>query len=192
MATFNKNQLLHDLEEEVKYTLSQLVKLESMSSENLLTQPAPGKWSIAQVLEHLNAYNRFYIYVMKTAMSSKRVDVSSVFKSGWLGNYFANLMQPKEDGTVSKKMSAPKNAVFSNDLDVDRVVAEFKSGQEQLLQLLQKSYNADLNKRIPISISKMIRLKLGDGFRFLIAHQVRHFAQIRRVQKHLLTISAAS
>ena len=34
--------------------------------------------------------------------------------------------------------------------------------------------------RISISISRFVKLKLGDTFRFLIAHEQRHFVQVAR------------
>jgi len=37
--------------------------------------------------------------------------------------------------------------------------------------------------RVPLSISKLVTLKLGDTFRFLIAHEQRHFIQARNSLK---------
>lgn len=48
---------------------------------------------------------------------------------------------------------------------------------------LRKAQATDINAtRVPVSISKRIRLKLGDTFRFLIAHNERHILQAK---KHL-------
>jgi uncharacterized damage-inducible protein DinB len=38
---------------------------------------------------------------------------------------------------------------------------------------------------VPISIAKFIKIRLGDTFRFLIAHQQRHFAQVANTLKAL-------
>jgi hypothetical protein len=38
--------------------------------------------------------------------------------------------------------------------------------------------NTDLNKiKIPISLTNLIKLKLGDVFQFIITHNERHLAQ---------------
>jgi hypothetical protein len=146
--------------------------------------PQPGSWSAAQCLEHLNIYGRYYLPAIENAIAkvikvqSKR---SNIFKSGWLGNYFTNLMKPGANGSLKKKMKAPANARPQPELNTTAVIAEFIDQQEKLLQLLEKAKDVDLNKaRVPISIAKFIRLKLGDVFMFLIAHNQRHILQAER------------
>lgn len=191
MAAINKKQLILDMETDVNRSLQQLEVLQDLQDEVLLRQPEPGKWSVLQVLAHLNGYNEFYLPVFEKAINSKRLSVATSHKPGWLGDYFTKLMQPKDDGTLAKKMSAPKDYTYTPELDREKVMNEFRDGQRQLLLLLDKAQNADLNVRIPISISKWVTLKLGDGFRFLIAHQVRHFLQINHISKQLANSFAA-
>ena len=63
------------------------------------------------------------------------------------------------------------------------VIDKFINQQIQLLGLLNQSRNVSLNKvKIPISISRLIKLKLGDTFQFLINHIIRHLKQIDRIQ----------
>ncbi|WP_317044615.1 DinB family protein [Chryseobacterium geocarposphaerae] len=58
--------------------------------------------------------------------------------------------------------------------------------QEQMLDLLKNAQNVDLNKtKTGISISSLIRLKLGDTFRFVIYHNQRHVQQAKRVLTNL-------
>jgi hypothetical protein len=76
-------------------------------------------------------------------------------------------------------MKTPKNAIPAAQPNEAAMLEEFIHHQHQLLQSLQIAGNANLNKiRISISINKWIKLKLGDTFRFLIAHEQRHFLQI--------------
>lgn len=66
-----------------------------------------------------------------------------------------------------------------SELDSRKVLEEFVKGQRRLTGLLEKAEKSNLSKlKVPISISRFIKLKLGDTFRFLIAHQQRHFVQI--------------
>jgi hypothetical protein len=59
---------------------------------------------------------------------------------------------------------------------------EFLQQQEELLLLLEKAKQVHLGKiHIPISIASFIKLKLGDLFRFFIAHHQRHFVQINNI-----------
>jgi hypothetical protein len=69
-------------------------------------------------------------------------------------------------------------------LNVEAVFKEFFQHQNKLLQLLDVARRRNMNSiRIPISISKLIRFKLGDTFRFLIAHEQRHMIQARNAIK---------
>ena len=66
----------------------------------------------------------------------------------------------------------------------DAVISEFIQHQKRLLQLLEASRQKSLNQiKVPISISKLLKLKLGDTFRFFIAHEQRHFIQARNTLK---------
>lgn len=176
MPVFNSSALISDLKKDVT---AQLLKVEELQStiDSLNKQPAPEKWSVSQVMEHLNSYNRYYLPEIEKSLG-KKVSYNPSFKSGMFGNYFTNMMAPK-GRTIGNKMASPKDHVPKSDLDTRKVIAEFVKGQNRLLGLLERAEKTDIGKlRIPISISRFIKLKLGDTFRFLIAHQQRHFVQI--------------
>ena len=61
-------------------------------------------------------------------------------------------------------------------------VTVFIDQQKQLLDLLDSAKEIDLNKvKTSISITTLIKLKLGDTFRFLIYHNKRHIVQAQKV-----------
>jgi DinB superfamily len=65
-------------------------------------------------------------------------------------------------------------------LDAHTVLDTFIRQQHELLELLELAKTKNIGSiRTPISISRLIRLKLGDTFRFLIAHEQRHFIQVK-------------
>ena len=77
-------------------------------------------------------------------------------------------------------MKTPKGYNPPAALNSDEVLKEFIDQQHKLLQLLDGARQKNLNNiRVPISISKLIKLKLGDTFRFLVAHEQRHLVQAR-------------
>jgi hypothetical protein len=175
---FNSNALLEGLQADVRQLILTTLYLQKEDPELLLTTPAPGKWSIVQVLEHLNSYGRYYLPAIGRSLQSKTISKEN-FTPGWFGNYFTRIMKPGADGKIGNKMSAPKNHRPSAQLDLKPVFDEFISQQQQLLGLLDKAKQKNIGAiRTPISISRFIKLKVGDTFRFLIAHQQRHFVQI--------------
>ncbi|MCD6063877.1 MAG: DinB family protein [Flavipsychrobacter sp.] len=182
MPSFDTTELLTGLNAEVQEILATTETVRSIDSATLNRQPALGKWSAAQIIEHLNSYNRYYLPEMEKALNvgkAANVKFARVFKAGWFGNYFTNMMLPKAGGKIANKMNAPKDHVPLPDLNAEKVIAEFINGQEKLLQLLQSAAKTDVGRlKVPISISRFIKLKLGDTFRFVIAHQQRHFVQL--------------
>jgi hypothetical protein len=76
-------------------------------------------------------------------------------------------------------MKAPKDHTPMLTPDANTVISMFIEQQHTLLNLLEQAKRKDIGSiRTPISISRFIRLKTGDTFRFLIAHEQRHFVQI--------------
>lgn len=170
---FNKIELLKNLSNRADEHIGIAVSRFQNQPEYLLLQSSlSGGWSIAQCLDHLNSYGDYYLPQLQRVIQDAAVNTTPVFKSGWLGNYFSNMMEPSE-----KKYKAVKGHIPHKNLHAASVVAKFISQQKELLLLLQKAENRNLNRRIPITISPLIRLKAGDVFRFLIAHNERHVQQ---------------
>ena len=79
-------------------------------------------------------------------------------------------------------MKSPKDHEPAAFPDLEAMIREFILGEEKLLMLLEKAREINLERvRIPVSLNRFIRLKLGDTFHFLIAHQQRHFLQIQQI-----------
>jgi len=179
MKKIRSKDLAEQLKADTRRIILQTHHLLQQDPGVLTESPAPGKWSVAQVIEHLNTYGRYYLPLIQKALKESQHAPALEFKSGWLGNYFTNSMLPNKQGKVTNKMKAFKGHIPSPDIDSKQALDEFLKQQALLLELLEKAPHSDINAiRIPISISKMIKLKLGDVFRFIIAHHQRHFVQI--------------
>jgi hypothetical protein len=181
----NNAELLHQLTAEVKDVLQTAQKLARLDETTLNMQPAPGKWSMAQVIEHLNTYNRYYLpLVAKRMPAARKILGNAPYKPGWLGDYFVKSMYSdvKTKGVIANKMSAMKGHIPDAVLDGKNVIAEFMADGEQLLLLLDAAKAVDMSSvKIPITIARWIKISMGDALRFLIAHQVRHMHQINNL-----------
>jgi len=171
-------QLLQTLEDQVEAHITDAVKIfQNLSAEQLLKPATDGGWSIAQCLWHLNSYGDYYLPKIKSGLDETH-PANANFKSTWLGNYFISIMRP---GEKMKKYKAFKNHIPPVQMDAHTVVAEFIQQQEQLLNYLKQARQNDMNLiRIPISILSWMKLKLGDVFQFIIAHDERHLLQAKR------------
>jgi len=185
MPTFKSTQLLETLEKTVAQTIKNATLLQLMSAEAVSKPPAPGKWSVIQVLYHLNSYNDYYLrHIEQTMRSGINIPYSASFKAGVIGNYFAKTMLPGNDGTVKNIMKAPKDHAPHAGYNNIEAIDQFIAGQQKLLRLLKEARNVNMTRlKVPISISKLMKIRLGDTFRFLVAHQQRHFVQISNTLK---------
>lgn len=179
MKTVDSLNLLRQLEIRTEAAIRIAVEtLQNLSPEWLLKPSATGGWSIAQCLEHLNNYGDFYLPQIEKALhKNAHKHSTATFKSSWLGNYFTKMMLPDS----GKKYKAFKSYNPPPDLDAAAVVATFIHQQELLLACIETAASRNLNTiRIPISIAPFIRLRLGDVFQFILAHNERHMQQALR------------
>jgi hypothetical protein len=131
-----------------------------------------------ECIEHLNRYGRFYLPEIRQRLNSSSAKPAKTFKSGWLGNYFAESMLPKPGFKTMNtfKVMNPLNAALDrSDLE------EFADQLVEMIGLLQLARSRNLNRiRTSISISKLIKLKLGDTLRVVIYHNERHLPQAKK------------
>ncbi len=182
MAQMNQAELIAQLQEEVGQLLAQAQLLNDVDMARLSKQPEVGKWSVVQVIEHLNTYNRYYLPLVAIAIA-KSPRASGVYTSGWLGDYFTKSMysEVKDKKRVLNKMSAMKGHIPEDMPAARPALAEYIAGLQQLKCILEQGEQVQLDAvKVPITISKWIKIKTGDALRFLVAHLVRHSLQIEQ------------
>lgn len=175
------NQLIDDLLATTKNSTQAVQKLKQFEFLKLSERPAAKEWSTLECIEHLNIYGTFYLPVIeKVILSQKSNRNSGVFKSGIIGSYFVNLVKLKEDKV--KKMSTVKTMdPFGKQLTMT-TIDRFLKQQERLESLLDQARYVDITEaKTPISISRFIKLRLGDTLRFMVYHIERHVAQANKI-----------
>jgi len=178
--------LIQQLSKMVQQHIQEVEKFQSLDKTQLNYRQAEGKWSILECLEHLNLYGDFYLTEIEQRILARPSANASkkTFQSGWLGNYFATSMLPPEDGSKMKTMKTFKDKEPSDGSELPiSTINRFLEQQKQMLHLLEIAKKADLNKvRTNITILKgIVRLKLGDTFRFVMNHNERHIIQAKKV-----------
>lgn len=174
-------KIIQTLLEQTRQIINHVEKLKTHDLHTLTWKENEISWNILECLAHLNLYGDFYLSQIEGKIKSSNTKADLEFKSGFLGNYFAKSMLPKEKLNKMKTFK-DKNPLNAN-LD-KTVIDKFINQQIKLLDLLNQSRNTSLNKvKIPTSISSLIRLKLGDTFQFFVNHIIRHLKQIDRIQE---------
>ena len=172
-------QLIDNLIAQTKETINVIERYKLLDLQTLNWRINKQSWSVLECVAHLNFYGDFYLPEIDKQLSNAKLGSDKDVKGGFLGQYFAKSMLPKEKLNKMKTFK-DKNPIHTqlniNELD------KFINQQNQLLGLLEKSRLYNLNKiKISISISKLLKLRLGDTFQFYINHQLRHLYQMERV-----------
>lgn len=171
-------QLIDELKKITDENIQFAENLLNQTDEKLNFRLSENSWSILECLEHLNRYGNFYIPEIRKRIENSDRKSTEIFNSGIQGNYFANSMLLKKKLNTMKTFKS-MNPIHSK-LDKS-VLNEFIIQQKQMIHLLNEAKNIDLNKvKTSISISNLIKLKLGDTFRFVIYHNLRHIKQAKR------------
>lgn len=167
-------------------------KYSKLSDVQLNQKPAPDKWSIAECLIHIIKADEIYLkqFEVKIKLQPK-ADLG--YQPSWLGNWFANTIVPKQDKLQSTMKSLK---VMDPQMNIDLLSKEFPNTksvldtfitqQTRLNELMQIAENTDLGSvRIQTAIP-LVKIKLGDAFRFIVGHNERHIWQANKQFQNLL------
>ncbi len=189
MKGFNTEELITHLEK-ITDDNKQFVKKKCihLGEEQLNWRPKVGSWNILEVLSHLNAYSIYYHEHFREKISkTKFKSVKEHFVSSPLGKSAWKSMKLGRANNIKRKFKAPKSYNPSHD---DTIVNQnaanlFIENQQQLKEILESAKHVNLKKvKIPISISKIARLRLGDALMFITYHNERHVQQIKNIMTH--------
>ena len=128
MEKFKSEELINQLEADVQKIIAAAEHLRQADPVKLSYPPEEGKWSVAQVLEHLNAYNRYYLPVIEKSMIHVSKDLNAWFVPGFWGNYFTKMIRPRNVFEIKNRMKTAKGYRPDRGLNVEAV-----QGVEQFL-----------------------------------------------------------
>ena len=173
--------LINELIDLTKQNITKIDALNQCSGANLNWRPTLESWSILETIEHLNLYGYFYLPEINSCIEGTRSQADLYFKSGLLGNYFAESMLPKEK--LNKMKTFKDKDPIGSQLD-KQVITECLKQQTQTIFLLNEARSVSLNRtKTAISISRWIKLKLGDTLRVVVYHNQRHLVQVENILK---------
>jgi hypothetical protein len=172
-------ELIDDIVQRTIANVLEAEKLQTLSVEDLNKKPSADSWSALECIEHLNRYGEFYLpEIKKQFLTSPQVDPTTIFKSGVIGNYFAKSLMPKEN--LNKMKTFKDMNPNGSELEID-VLDTFIAQQKEMLEILDRSLTLHLKKtKTAVSISSVIKLRLGDTLRVVIYHNDRHMAQANK------------
>lgn len=171
-------ELIADLQNRTKRVIEDATALQKLTLADLNQKPTPESWSALECIEHLNRYGHFYIpEISKRLATAPSGNTDTTYTSSWLGNFLAESLLPGKGGKMKTfKVMNPINSQLSKES-----ISEFLNQQKEILLLLETAKAVDMKRvKTSISISKIIKIRLGDTFRTVIYHNQRHLLQASR------------
>ncbi|MBS1947631.1 MAG: DinB family protein [Bacteroidetes bacterium] len=184
MSLFNKKTFLAELIDRTEIITSNTRSFFRLDHEQLNYKPASDKWSISEIYQHLNSINRVYNSNILQKVSSAPDSNIAYCKSGWMGDWVYEKLMPRPDGTVYK-INSPKNfRSVSGACDAFDMLNEFIEQQNVMHDILTNISTKNLNRnKIPFYLSKLLKFRLADTLRFIVAHNERHLMQAYQVME---------
>jgi hypothetical protein len=161
--------------------------VEGLSREQFNWHPAPGSWSIAQCLTHLNLVNGQDLAAIGRTIAAAReggVLGAPPFHYGWISRTFVASMEPP----VKSKRKAPKSYAPPAEADPAPTLAEYLRIGRELRRLIESANGVDLARAkttlpaLPPMLRAIVRMPLGARFELIMAHDRRHLWQAEQVR----------
>jgi hypothetical protein len=183
MPLFNKQDLISELIDRTDLIVSNVQGFLRLSNEQLCLRPAQDQWSIAEIFDHLNKTHEIYFKSILRKITSAP-DVGQLeYRSGWLGDRLCDQLLPGP-GAKSPELRAHKiSHPVSEALDGQDVMRKFLQAEDTMHDIIRHASTKNLQKiRIPYSFTGLIKLRLGDCLRYLVAYSERYVLEARQIQ----------
>jgi hypothetical protein len=155
--------------------------VEPLSDGQLNWPPAPGAWSIAECIDHLNATARTYLPRLDEGIAEairRGLYGEGPFAHDPVGRFFIWTMEPP----ARIKVKAPASFQPAARRARSEIMAAFRAYQVQFVDRLRQASGLDLRRaRVQSPVRAWIRISLYSAFALMAAHERRHLWQARRV-----------
>jgi hypothetical protein len=167
MTALERQRLAAHMEFTAKWLADEV---SGLSAAQAAFQPAPGKWSIAQVLEHLVVVAPIYWKNLQDALASPPRGGSAMTDADvlWYG-----IDRTRPDVAIPTELPPAQLR------DVRRALDEYRKHHDRLLQYV-KTTQDDLRGHI-------VERQQCDGYQWALlisTHEQRHILQIREIKAH--------
>ena len=162
--------------------------IDGLTKQQLNMPEAPDKWNILQCLKHMSIAANIYVVNIEKVLDKSSPDPNAdFFKSGWKGDLFSKMISPNAEGEIKRPMQTFRSMNPIQILDADKTLNEFIEVHSKIVELIRLSENYDITKlKVQTALGPLVKLRLGDAYRFLLGHAQRHFQQLKRIKKVIL------
>lgn len=191
--TIDTTSLINELQRTLGLQNAHAAATRQLPADLLRTRPAPDRWSVVEVVQHMNLSSGHYFRALRRLYDDPKSTLrpSPVFRPGLIGAFSVRSMTPRGDGTIPMPMATlrmfdPARTGPGAVENAEQVWDTYMEMLDGFHRMLEQARTRGLEgPRIISTLGPVIRFRIGDAFRFPIAHQQRHVLQIDRVVAEL-------
>ena len=177
---------LERIRKEVEATNAKAVVLcRGLEGEQLAWRERPGRWSIAEILLHLEITTHVCLPSVDQAIDEarrKKLHGAGPFNIGMMGRLFVWYVEPPP----AIKLPSPRVLIPMLQGPADEVLPRFLRSQQLMLQRLEAANGIHLTRARFISpFASFVRMNLLALFSVFTAHERRHLWQASNLRQQL-------
>lgn len=159
---------------------------DGLSAAQLAWSPAPGRWSMADVVAHLNRTGRLYLDALAHALADARAR-GMTDRGDWKPTFVGGMMTRSMEPPPRIRLPAPRifrPAEGEKAIDGPREVATWRALHVEMEERIREAAGLDLRRaKVTSPASRWMKMNAGDALSLLLAHERRHLWQMRNVRK---------
>ena len=149
------------------------------------TPPAPGSWTVAQCLQHLNVSTDAYFPIWQQVIANagpRRTELNAPYVIDFWGRLFSWILEPP--ARIRSKTPLPFQPIDCKEIAV--VLAGFLDRQQRILAALHRCRGRAIDQvKFASPVDPRIRYSIWSSFLIVVAHQRRHLWQAEQVVQKL-------
>ncbi len=157
----------------------------SLSNERLNWKENPKKWSIIEVVDHLNkVYEKYHNNFEKAIRNAPELkDETQIKQQTILGRLSIYSMKPKGKKRRFKMKTFDFFQPQINMNDTDATIELFLQNKDRFNGYLKESRSKNLNGlKMPTALGEKMEFYIPECFEFILGHEERHLVQIEGIK----------
>ncbi|MCI5054880.1 MAG: DinB family protein [Flavobacteriales bacterium] len=179
-----KESLLEQISLDLKAVTGKLEEFRKLNSIEYLFRVSEKSWNVVEVIDHMSRFYNFYLPQIEERIERFKGVENDKFYPGIFGNYMVKNLRPQKTKIKFKMKTFSKMDSFgaSDQEGLSLAIETHLKHLESLKNTLVHFPKLDLNKpRIISAAGPILKFKLGDAYRILLAHDIRHLQQCENI-----------
>lgn len=185
-----KKDTLQEVRQQLNEVNRQISDFQQLDEEALRYRPGPGRWSVLDCLEHINLFYADYFSRMEPAIHQAVPSGRTQYTPGFFARRMIHGLRPKQGKRTMKIKTFKAMTPATDEKTPEQIFDILWQYHARLEQLLTEAEALHWDRiKVASAIGPLLRFKLGDCFRLLMAHTERHLLQGREALKDRETIT---